>query len=234
MLRYLAIIPARGGSKGVPDKNIRNINGHSLIAWSIRQALVVPSITNVVVSTDSEEIALIAKEYGAEVPFIRPKELARDETPTEPVMAHSIEWYESRGIKHDAVILLQPTSPLRLPGSLQKAVEYFEVEKASSLLSVCASHAFFWRKTSPVSASYDFKNRPRRQDINEDERSYKETGSIYITLLDALKKYNNRLVEEILPFEMAEIESYEIDTEVDFLVIESLMNSSSYTLPASQ
>ncbi len=233
-MKCLAIIPARGGSKGVPDKNIRNINGHPLIAWSIRQALVVPSITNVVVSTDSEEIALIASEYGAEVPFIRPIELAQDETPTEPVMAHSIEWYESHGIKHDAVILLQPTSPLRLPESLQEAVECFEAENASSLLSVCENHAFFWRKISPVSASYDYKNRPRRQDINEDERSYKETGSIYITLLDAFKKYNNRLVEEILPFEMAEIESYEIDTEVDFLVIESLMNSSSFTLPASQ
>ena len=230
-MKYLAIIPARGGSKGVPNKNIRKINGHPLIAWSIRQALAVPSITNVVVSTDSEEIALIAREYGAEVPFIRPKELAQDETPTEPVMAHSIEWYESSGIKHDAVILLQPTSPLRLSGSLQKAVDYFEVEKVPSLLSVCESHAFFWRKTNPVSASYDFKNRPRRQDINEEERSYKETGSIYITLLDSFKKFNNRLVEKVLPFEMEEIESYEIDTEVDFLVIESLMNSASITLP---
>ena len=232
-MRYLAIIPARGGSKGVQNKNIRKINGHPLIAWSIRQALAVPSITNVVVSTDSPEIASIAREYGAETPFIRPEALAQDETPTEPVMAHSIEWYESSGVKHDAVILLQPTSPLRLPGSLQKAVDCFQVEKGSSLLSVCESHAFFWRKTSPVSASYDFKNRPRRQDINEGERSYKETGSIYITLLDAFKNFNNRLVQGIQTFEMAEIESYEIDTEVDFLVIESLMNSSFFTLPAS-
>ena len=135
-MKYLAIIPARAGSKGVPNKNIRNLNGHPLIAWSIRQALEVPSIANVVVSTDSQEIASIARKYGAETPFIRPKELAQDETPTEPVMAHSIGWYESQGVKHDAVILLQPTSPLRLTGSLQKAVECFETEKVSSLISV--------------------------------------------------------------------------------------------------
>ena len=218
----------------MPNKNIRDINGHPLIAWSIRQALAVSSITNVVVSTDSQEIALIARKYGAETPFIRPKELAQDETPTEPVMAHSIEWYASCGIKHDAVILLQPTSPLRLPDSLQKALECFETEKVSSLLSVCESHAFFWQKTTPISASYDFKNRPRRQDINEDERSYKETGSIYITLLGAFKKSNNRLIEKILPFEMEEIESYDIDTEVDFVVVETLMNSLLFTLPASK
>ena len=121
-MKYLAIIPARAGSKGVQNKNIRAIRGHPLIAWSIRQALEVPSISDVVVSTDSLEIAAIAREYGAATPFIRPIALAQDETPTEPVMRHSIHWYEAHGIKHDAVVLLQPTSPIRLPGSIQRAV----------------------------------------------------------------------------------------------------------------
>lgn len=218
----------------MPNKNIKIINGHPLIAWSIRQALEVPSISNIVVSTDSLKIASIAREYGAETPFIRPIELAQDKTPAEPVMEHSIGWYEAHGIKHDAVILLQPTSPLRLSGSLQRAVEHFESERASSLLSVCESHAFFWRKTIPVSASYDFNHRPRRQDIDVKRRWYKETGSIYITLLDAFKKSGNRLVENISLFEMEEAESYEIDTEIDFAVLDTLMSSLSVALPVLQ
>jgi len=233
-LKYLAIIPARGGSKGVPNKNIRTIHGHPLIAWSIRQALDVPSIVNVVVSTDSNEIAEIAVEYGAEVPFVRPTELAQDQTPTEPVMTHAINWYKAQGVKHDAVILLQPTSPVRLLGNLQRAIDYFESEQASSLLSVCENHAFFWQKTSPVSASYDFNNRPRRQDIMGDQRWYKETGSIYITLLHAFENSQNRLVQPISPFEMDQVESYEIDTEIDFDVVETLMKSSALLLPVNK
>ena len=230
-LKYLAVIPARAGSKGVPNKNVRTIHGHPLIAWSIRQALEVPSIVNVVVSTDSDKIAEIAVKYGAEVPFIRPKKLAQDETPTEPVMSHAIDWYKTQGVEHDAIILLQPTSPLRLSGSLQRAVEYFEAEQASSLLSVCENHAFFWQKTTPVSASYDFNNRPRRQDITAEQRWHKETGSIYITLLKAFEINKNRLVETIFPYEMEQVEGYEIDTEIDFYVVETLMKSLSISLP---
>ena len=230
-LKYLASIPARAGSKGVPNKNIRIINGHPLIAWSIRQALEVPSISNVVVSTDSPDIATIARDYGAETPFIRPETLARDETPTEPVMKHALEWYATHGINHDAVMLLQPTSPLRLSGTLKRAVQHFEAEKASSLLGVCETHAFFWRKTTPISASYDFNQRPRRQDIDISQRWYKETGSIYITLLDAFKNNENRLAGEISLFEMTETESHEIDTEMDFTLIEYLMRSLSIALP---
>jgi CMP-N,N'-diacetyllegionaminic acid synthase len=215
----------------VLNKNVRTINGHPLIAWSIRQALEVPSITHVVVSTDSEEIAAIAREYGAETPFIRPKELAQDHTPTEPVMSHAIGWYETHGIWHDAVILLQPTSPLRFSGSLQRAVKCFEAENASSLLSVCESHAFFWRKYPRISASYDFENRPRRQDILPEQRWYRETGSVYITRLDSFKIHQNRLVEHILPFQMEEAESHEIDTEFDFVLIENLMRFLSIQLP---
>jgi len=229
-LKYMAVIPARAGSKGVPNKNIRSIHGHPLIAWSISQALDIPSIETVVVSTDSNEIAEIATKYGADVPFVRPIELAQDETPTEPVMSHAIEWYKNLGVEHDAIILLQPTSPLRLSGSLQRAIDCFEAEEASSLLSVCENHAFFWQKTIPIRASYDFNNRPRRQDITDEQRWYKETGSIYITQLKAFEINQNRLVEPILPFEMEQSESYEIDTEIDFVVIEILMKSLSISL----
>jgi N-acylneuraminate cytidylyltransferase len=215
----------------LPNKNVRPINGHPLIAWSIRQALEVDSISTVLVSTDSAEIAALATDYGAQAPFIRPAELAQDDTPTEPVMAHAINWYESRGVTHDAVVLLQPTSPLRLPGSLRQALEAFESRHCSSLLSVCESHAFFWRKTSPVTASYDYRNRPRRQDIEPSQRWYRETGSIYVTSIEAFKKARHRLAPEIAIFEMREEESYEIDSAMDFAVVEALMASLSVSLP---
>lgn len=229
---YLAVIPARAGSKGVANKNIRMINGHPLITWSIRQALDVHAISNVVVSTDSEEIAAIAREYGAEVPFLRPLELARDETLTEPVMEHAIRWYEGQGARHDAVILLQPTSPLRLPGSIAKAIDQFEADRTASLVGVCESHAFFWQAAPVVTASYDFTHRPRRQDLTAAQRWYRETGSIYITLREAFNRHRNRLVQPISLFEMNEAESHEIDTEVDLAVLEALMRSVSLPVPA--
>ncbi len=229
-MKYLAIIPARSGSKGVPNKNIRDINGHPLISWSIKQALKVPAISNVMVSTDSVEIANIAKKYGAEVPFIRPLELALDETATEPVMKHAIDWYESNNAIHDAVILLQPTSPLRFKRSIESAIELFEKDKASALLSVCESHSFFWKDTIPPTSTYDFKHRPRRQDIKNTDITFRETGSIYITLMKVFKHYENRLAENITLFKMDPSEGFDIDSQTDFIVIESLMKVLSHKL----
>jgi N-acylneuraminate cytidylyltransferase len=233
-VKYLAVIPARAESKGVVNKNVRAIHGHPLIAWSIRQALEVQAISTVVVSTDGQAIAAIASKYGAEVPFLRPAELAQDETPTEPVIDHAIRWYENDGIRHDAVILLQPTSPLRLPGSVQRAIDQFESDGASSLLSVCESHAFFWRTVPSLTASYDFTRRPRRQDLTPEQRWYKETGSIYVTGLDAFRSHRNRLVERISLFEMTDAEGYEVDTETDFVVLDALMSSLSMSLPTGR
>jgi len=219
----LAIIPARGGSKGVPGKNIRPIAGLPLIAWSIRQAKAVPAIAHVVVSTDSEEIAAVARAHGAEVPFLRPANLAEDTTPTEPVMRHALDWYTGRGSDVSSVVLLQPTSPLRLPGSLAAAIARFESEKADSLVGVCENHHFFWRNPAAPEALYDFRNRPRRQDIAADARWYRENGSIYVTRAQAFREANNRLCGRIAMHPMKEEEGWEIDSLADFLVVEALM-----------
>ncbi len=223
-MTYLAIIPARAGSKGILKKNIRVIAGLPLIAWSIRQALAVPSISHVIVSTDSDEIAGIAREYGAEVPFLRPASLAQDETPTEPVLAHALEWYEARGVSPRAVILLQPTSPLRLPGTLAGAIAQFEREKSDSLVGVCENQYFFWRNRSAPQALYDFANRPRRQDILPKDRWYRENGSVYITATDTFKTCHNRLGGKISMYVMREEEGWEIDSEADIAIVSTLMS----------
>ena len=222
-MSYLAIIPARGGSKGIPGKNLRLLAGKPLITWSIEQANACRLIERVVVSTDTEAIADIARTSGAEVPFLRPSSLATDTTATEPVIKHALCELTKRGYHPDAVILLQPTSPLRLPDTLATAIGQFERSGADSLLGVCANEHFFWKQPSDPVALYDYHNRPRRQDIAEGERWYRENGSIYISRTDSFMQSNNRLNGKIEMFVMSQSESYEIDTFDDLVVVEALL-----------
>lgn len=193
-----------------------------LIEWSIKQALECPHIDRVIVSTDSQAIADVSRQAGAEVPALRPEHLALDETPTEPVMLHALEhWCELDD--NDAVMLLQPTSPLRLPDSINQAFRQFVAENADSLLSVCPTHAFFWKNPQSPVALYDYVHRPRRQDIQPSDTMFRETGSIYITKAGLLRSARNRLGGAISMFVMREEESLEIDSEIDLLIIEKLM-----------
>ena len=219
---FVAIIPARGGSKGLVNKNLLPLNGKPLIVWTIEQALSVSRIRRVIVSTDSQAIADIALKAGAEVPGLRPNELAEDHSPTEPVLLHAVtEWCATD--QPEVVILLQPTSPLRLDGTLEAAMTEFERCNADSLLSVCENHSFFWKAKKQPCANYDIYNRPRRQDIQPDDLQYRETGSFYLTRTEILLELGNRLGGKIELFTTPEIESWEIDTEIDFLIVEKLM-----------
>jgi CMP-N,N'-diacetyllegionaminic acid synthase len=222
IMSYVAIIPARGGSKGVPNKNIRDVYGKPLIAWSILQALNTKEIQRVIVSTDSEEIAEVAKVYGAEVPFLRPDYLAQDQTATEPVLIDVVEKLYPN-TKPDAIILLQPTSPVRKPGRISEAIELFEKENADSLLSVCENHHFFWKDKKNPTALYDYENRPRRQDILPENRWYRENGSIYVTSAEVLLNKKNRLGGKVSMLIMDEEESWEIDSYTDMKIIETLI-----------
>lgn len=225
-MKYLAVIPARGGSKGLPGKNIRLLAGVPLIAWSIKQALGSSRIDCVHVSTDDHGIAEVARAHGADVPYLRPAELAQDTTPTEPVMTYALDWYERAGRTFDAIMLLQPTSPLRFPGTLDAALDAFESRNAQSLLGVCKNHHFFWRNQEVSIPLYDYHNRPRRQDIRPEDRWYRENGSIYITRTSAFRRYLNRLCEPIHMHIMREEEGWETDSLADFVVVEALMKMS--------
>jgi len=162
-MNILVVIPARGGSKGVPDKNIRLLSGKPLIAWTIEQAVNSKQIDRVIVSTDSNKIAEVSREYGAETPFMRPDELANDTASTESAMEHALKWLKFNEDYHpDAIVLLQCTSPVRNTDAIDNAVKQFYKEKADSLLSVCPFWHFLWvSESGKPKALYDFNNRPR-------------------------------------------------------------------------
>ena len=202
-MNYIAIIPARKGSKEIPKKNIKIIGGKPLIAWTIEQALRSKKISRVVVSTDSTEIAKISENYGAEVPFLRPEKFATDSATTEEVLLHAVEAL-SVSNNNNAIVLLQPTSPVRLKRSIDSAIYKFEKERADSLVSVNLTKNFFWKKDKKIIPMYDIFKRPMRQKLKKNQVFYRENGSIYITKVSSLVKYKNRLGGKISMFEMSE------------------------------
>lgn len=217
------MIPVRGGSKGILRKNVMPVAGRPLVAWTIEQALAVPDL-DVVVSTEDAEICSVARAAGAGV-IHRPVELAQDETPTEPVVVHAIEeWTQRSGKRPDAVMLLQATSPVRLPGTLQRAIQQFSDTGVDSLVGVVPCPPFLWGTTEGETMAYwDFEHRVRRQDMTESQLRYRETGSLYVTRTDVYERQNNRLGGRIGLFVMDDLEGVDIDTMHDLAMAESVL-----------
>ena len=215
------IIPARGGSKGVPGKNIKKLAGKPLLAHSIEQAKGAESIGDVFVSTDDEKIAEVAYDYGAEV-ISRPTELSDDSASSEAALHHALRYISTNYGKPSLVGFLQCTSPIRTAEDIEGAVATVIQKEADSLLSVVPNHRFVWADgpDGPRSLNFDYTNRPRRQDM---EPQYVENGSIYIFKPWVLEEYDNRLGGKVALYVMEEHATFEIDTPFDFKLVEFVM-----------
>jgi N-acylneuraminate cytidylyltransferase len=225
MALFVAIIPARGGSKGVKDKNLRPVADRPLVAHSIEAALNSRYIEDIFISTDSGEIRKVSEGYPGVNIIDRPAELATDASPTEDALLHALDVIEGDYvIRPDYVVVLQPTSPHRKPGSVDRCIETLLESGADSLLSVCRSHSFFWKigGSNPM-ALYDYKNRPRRQDIPPEDVHYRENGSVYITKTEILRNEKNRLGGRIALCEMSEEESIEVDSLYELMLLDIIM-----------
>lgn len=231
MSRILCVIPARGGSRGIPRKNLQPVAGRPLIAWTIQQALDCAYGLDVIVSTDDEEIAEVARFAGADVPFLRPADLAEDDTPTEPVVRHALEHRRVSGIEPSAVMLLQATSPIRLPGTVDRAIAHFEDSGADSMVGVVPQTPFLWRDGRPPRADYDVARRPRRQDLAPEQWRYRETGSVYLSRPWVYDELDNRLGGQVTLFVMDEVEGIDIDSDVDLAVATAILTSMETSRP---
>ena len=228
----IGFIPARGGSKGLPRKNIKPLLGKPLIAWTIEQALASKYLDRVVVSTDDKEITEISKKYGAEVPFMRPKELATDNSTTSDVILHVLNWFENAEQKFDYLALLEPTSPLREKNDVDNGIMKLinNENKADSLVSVgeiALEHPFISKKISDkgyVKPFYEVSKThiTRRQDI---PKAYFPYGVLYLSKVSTIKKYKTFYQKKTMPMLIKRWQNYEIDDIWDFVCIEAILKS---------
>ena len=226
-MQILYIIPARGGSKGLPGKNIRLLRDKPLIAYSIDAARNSKYEGTILVSTDDKAIADIAKQYGAEVPFIRPAELSNDCAATTDVIFHTINYYKEHNRNFDLIILLQPTSPLRISEDIDNAIKLMMEKKAEAIVSVCeAEHHPLWANTLPADGSMRSFIREEIKGKNRQQlpQYYRLNGAIYISTIEALTKHKSFIHDKTIAFQMPIERSVDIDNEIDFKLAEILRN----------
>lgn len=229
----LALIPARGGSKSIPGKNIKDFAGHPLISYSIAAGLAAESVNRVVVSTDDEQIAAIARKYGAETPFLRPLEFSRDDTPDLPVFQHAVNWLQAEeGYLPDIIVQLRPTSPLRKTSHIDQAVfRLLEHPEADSIRTVCMPFQNpykMWRVgeegfmspilNSDLSEPYNLPRQALPQ-------VYWQTGYVDAAWSDTIMSKGSMTGDRILPLIIGEEEWIDIDTPDDWRRAERLLES---------
>jgi len=228
MMRVLGLIPARGGSKGVPRKNIKPLCGRPLLAYTADAALASRRLSRVVLTTEDAEIAEVGRNCGLETPFLRPVELARDETPMLPVAQHAVRFLEEQGDHFEAVCLLQPTNPLRSADDIDACIQLLETTVADAVVT-----------TLPVPTEYNpnwvyFQDCdgilrlstgrdapiPRRQELPP---AFHREGSVYVTRRETLMERNSFYGERLLGYQLSADRSVNIDTPEDWLRAESLI-----------
>lgn len=227
--KILAIIPARGGSKGLPDKNIRQLCGRPLIGWTIEQARYSKYIDNVFVSTDSSKIANIAKQFGIEVPFLRPADLAKDTSSSMDVVEHVLDHFQKSQIHFDYIILLEPTSPLRKIDDIDSAIELTVQNETSdgviSLGEIHMEHPMIAKKINSdgklVSYIKDVSKISQRQQA---DKAYFPYGVIYMIKTEVFKREKSFYTNNTLPYFIERWQNYEVDDIYDFITIEAILH----------
>jgi len=233
-LKILAVIPARGGSKGIYRKNVRLFAGKPLIAWTILQAAAVPEIDTLICSTEDDQIAEIAKSHGCSVPFKRPAALASDEASGIEVLLHAIDYFGEIGKIFDVIVNLPCIAPLRRTQDIRDAIRQFEKSSHPNLVSVCrAEHPPYWMYRIGTDGGLQpvlgggFANK-RRQDLPEVLRP---NGAIHISRVDTLRRNRDFNLPSAEPFIMPQDRSIDIDNEMDFQIAEFLFRTYNGVLP---
>jgi CMP-N-acetylneuraminic acid synthetase len=227
-MKTLAIVTARGGSKGIPRKNIVPLLGKPLLAYTAEAALAAMRLTRIVLSTDDEEIARVGRECGLDVPFMRPLELARDETPTIPVLQDVVRKLEVAGEFYDAVFTLQPTTPLRRPADIDGAIDLLERTGADSVISfvdVGEKHPARMKFITPDGRVIDppFAEQlegQRRQDL---PKLYLREGSVYLTRRTVLMEQNSLRGRDCRAWIIPQERACNIDTSFDLFLAEQML-----------
>ena len=221
MRQNIAVITARGGSKGLKGKNIKPLSNKPLIAWTIEAALQAESIDRTIVDTDCKKIADIAVNYGAEVPFLRPAKLATDSASTSEVMLHLID---KMGFESEIIVLLQPTSPLRTHLHIDEAYEIFQRGDSETLISITPLDKSplwsFWIDDHRLRSVFEDQSSLRRQDLRQ---AYAPNGAIYIFNVDSFKINKKFILHDSMFYLMKKNESIDIDDLFDFKMAEILM-----------
>jgi CMP-N,N'-diacetyllegionaminic acid synthase len=227
-MRVLGLITARGGSKGVPRKNIRLLGGKPLLQWTVESALAARSLSSVVLSTEDESIASLGCRFGAAVPFLRPAKLARDNTPTLPVIQHAIHALAALGEQFDAVCLLQPTNPFRLPADIDSCVDLLKTGNADAVISVRPLAADY----NPHWVYFECEDGSLRLSTGENEpiprrqllpAAFHRDGSIYVTRTHVIIENNSLYGSRVLGYETKGAVWVNIDTLADWKRAEELL-----------
>ncbi|NQW22648.1 MAG: acylneuraminate cytidylyltransferase family protein [SAR202 cluster bacterium] len=225
----LALITARGGSKGLPRKNVLPLAGKPVIAWTISAALQSPSLSRVVVSTDDEEIAQVSRDWGAEVPFMRSSELAQDDSPHMSVIIHAIRWLEAhQEVRPEYVMLLQPTSPLRTAEDIEAATQLAHEKLADSVVSVCLTHhhPYLTKKIAKDGTMADFMSNTesdlRRQVLPP---AYILNGAIYLARREVLLNEQTFHPARTFPYVMPPERSLQIDDPWDLHLVNLILEN---------
>ncbi len=226
MGKTLIVIPARGGSKGIPHKNRRSLAGRPLIAYSIQTALDIATPDDICISTDDPEIAQIAEDMGVKVPFLRPAELASDTAGSYEVLLHAVNFYEQMGRHYDTLLLLQPTSPLRTTQHVREAIELYKpgIDMVVSVQPTKTNPFYncFKENAEGYMEPLLANNLTRRQDA---PTVYEYNGAIYFINIESLKKMPLGKMKHIVKYVMDDISSVDLDTQLDWQIAEFLLKN---------